>query len=125
MAELFRKKANAKIRGAEGRGPALGITEGLDTLMGGTWVGGEVVLTDRVLGFRANKVNKLMQRGDLDVEFELSDVRGAAISGGVATKIIQVELTDGSRFLFRCFGARDALAALLAALPDHSDSGGS
>ena len=117
MTELFRKKANAKIRAAEGRGPGLGVTEGMDAVVGGSWVGGEVVLTDRSLGFRANVMNRMIQRGDLDVEIALDEVRSAHISGGIVTKIVEVELADGSHFAFRCFGAREALTVLCDALP--------
>ena len=121
MTEVLRKKANAKIHRADGIGPALAITDGMDAVFGGSWVGGEVVLTDVALGFRANAVNRAIQRGDLDVEIDLSDVSGATIAGGIGTKIIEVELVDGSQFAFRCFGAKETLATLLAALPEPDD----
>lgn len=121
MSEVLRRKANAKIRRADGVGPALAITEGMDAVFGGSWVGGEVVLADRTLGFRANAVNRAVQHGDLDVTIDLGDVRGATIVGGIGTKIIEVDLVDGSRFAFRCFGAKEVLAALLATLPEPND----
>ena len=121
MTEVFRKKANAKIHKADGVGPALAITAGMDAVFGGSWVGGEVVLSDRTLGFRANAVNRMAHEGELDIEIDLADVIAAAIAGGIGTKIIEVELVDGSRFAFRCFGAKEALATLLAALHDSED----
>ena len=121
MTEVFRKKANAKIHEAEGVGQALAITAGMDAVFGGSWVGGEVVLTDHALGFRANAVNRAAHTGELDVEIDLADVRGASIAGGIGTRIIEVELVDGSRFAFRCFGAKQTLAALRATLPGSVD----
>jgi hypothetical protein len=115
MAEILRKKANARIRGAEGRGPGQAVTSSLDALAGGTWVGGEVVLTDEFLAFGANRLNRLIQRGELDVVIDLVDITGAAISGGIGTRIIDVDLADESRFSFRCFGAKEVLTALLDA----------
>ena len=120
MNEVFKKKANAKIRGAKGRGEGIAVTATMDKLMGGTWVGGEVVLTEDFLAFRANKLNRIVQKGELDAEFELGDITSAEISGGIGTKIIQVSLRNGSEFLFRCFGAKEVLASLRAALPDRT-----
>ena len=117
MAEILRKKANAKLKGAKGRGADVVITAGLKKLMGGTWVGGNVVLTDESLAFSANRLNRIVQKGEVDAEFPLDQVTGAKIAGGFGTKIISVELTDGSEFQVRCTGAKEALGTLLAALP--------
>ena len=118
MAELLRKRVNAKLRGARGRGIGVVITDGMGKLMGGTWVGVNVVLTDESLAFSANKLNRIVQTGELDAEFPLDQITGARISGGFGTKIISVDLADGTEFQFRCTGAKEALGSLLAAIPN-------
>ena len=82
----------------------------MNQLMGGTWVGGNVVLTEDSLTFGANKLNRAFQKGELEARFDLADITGAAITGGFGTKIIQVDLADGSQFLFRCTVPDDYLA---------------
>ena len=121
-AEIFRKKANAKLRGVEGRHRFAGVAEAAEALMGGTWVGGEVVLTDQSLDFTPNMLNHAIQSGDLAFGFPLSEVIRAEITGGFGTKIITVS-TDHGDFQFRCTKASDALAALQDAIAALGQSG--
>ena len=114
MAEHLRKAANARIKHADGRGLDVIITGALDKLVGGSWVGGHVVLTDEFLGFSPNTLNKIVQRGELEVEIPVEQIAGAEIAGGFGTKIIAVELVDGGTFEFRCAKASDVLAQLRA-----------
>ena len=113
--EIVRKKANAKLRPV-GRGLDSIITGALDQLAGGTWVGGEVVITTDAIRFAANRLNRAIQTGELDATIPLSAVAKAGITGGIGTKIITAELLDGSQFQFRCTGARDVLTLLDAQL---------
>ena len=112
MSERFRKKANARLTGAKGRGLDIVVTEALNRLMGGTWVGGNVVLTAEFLGFSANRLNRYVQKGELDVEFPVDQLVDAEITGGFGTKIIAVQLADGATFEFRCTKANEVLPHL-------------
>lgn len=116
MAELVRKTANAKLDGVKGRGPTALVTSLFSSATGGTWVGGTIVLTDDTLSFSANAMNRAVQKGELDVSFPVDRIIGAAITGGVGTKIIAVRLTGDETFEFRCNGAKDVLATLEKAL---------
>ena len=112
MVEHFRKKANARIKHAQAVGVDVVLTAAMDKLVGGTWVGGNIVLTDDYLGFTANAFNKLIQRGELDATFDVADIEGARIAGGFGTKIIAVQMEDGTEFEFRCTKANDVLSTL-------------
>ncbi len=118
MAEHFRKGANARIRNADAFGLDVIITDAMDKLFGGTWVGGHVVLTDEVLGFSPNELNRLLHEGELEVEIPVEQIAGADITGGFGTKIIAVELVGGGTFEFRCTKARDVLDQLRAVISD-------
>ena len=109
--EIIRRKANAKLRNVRGRHEFGGVAEATEALMQGTWVGGEVVLTDESLGFRPNRLNRAIQSGELAFEIPLSDVTDAEITGGFGTKIITVR-TAHVDFQFRCTKARAFLAAV-------------
>lgn len=112
MAELVRKTANAKLKGVKGRGPTRFVTSLYTSATAGTWVGGTIVLTNDELSFSANAMNRAVQKGTLDLSFPIDRIIGAAITGGVGTKIITVSLTDDETFEFRCNGAKDVLATL-------------
>lgn len=116
MAELVRKTANAKLPDVKGRGPTRLVTSLYTSATGGTWVGGTVVLTKTELSFSANKMNRATQKGTLDVSFPVDRIIGAAITGGIGTKIIAVRMTGDEVFEFRCNKATDVLAALEKAL---------
>ncbi|MCB0995432.1 MAG: hypothetical protein KDB21_10095, partial [Acidimicrobiales bacterium] len=109
MAERVRRKANARLKGAKGHGVDAVVTATLNKLAGGTWVGGNVILTDDFLGFSANALNRIVQQGELDVQFPVRQLVGAEITGGFGSKIIAVDLADGSQFEFRCTKAREVL----------------
>lgn len=116
MAELARKTANAKLSDVKGRGPTRLVTSLYSSATDGTWVGGTIVLTHTELAFTANAMNRAVQKGTLDVAFPLDRIIGAAITGGIGTKIITVKLTGDETFEFRCNGAADVLASLETAL---------
>lgn len=116
MAELFKKTANAKLANVKGRGPTALITSLFSSATGGTWVGGTVVLTAEELTFSANAMNRAVQKGELDVTVPVDSIIGAAITGGVGTKIIALRLVGGETFEFRCNGAKDVLDILEHAL---------
>jgi len=112
MTEHFRKKANARIKGADAVFVDVIITAAMDKLVGGSWVGGEIVLTDTALTFRPNGLNKMIQKGDMDATFSVDELTGARITGGFGTKIIAVTLANGAEFEFRCTKAPNVLATL-------------
>lgn len=112
MAELFRKTANAKLSDVTGRGPTRLVTSLYANATGGAWVGGTLVLTDTELSFSANRMNRATQKGTLDVSFPVDRIIGAAIIGGVGTKIIAVRMTGDEVFEFRCSRATNVLAIL-------------
>lgn len=116
MAELVRKTANAKLTDVKGRGPTRLVTSLYTSATAGTWVGGTVVLTHDELSFSANAMNRAVQKGTLDVSFPLDSIIGAAITGGVGTKIISVRLAGDETFEFRCNGAKEVLVTLEKAL---------
>ncbi len=115
MSEIFYKNANAKLSGITGRGVGVFASEAAKHFMGGVWVGGTVILTEQELTFKANKLNRAIQKGEMDFAFPLTLVTGAELAGGFGTKIISVHMKGGD-FLFRCFGAKKALAKLLSAV---------
>lgn len=112
MTEHFRKKANARIKGADAVGADEIVTAAMGGLVGRSWVGGEVVLTDTELTFRPNVLNKRIQKGAEDATFSVDVLTGACITGGFGTKIIAVTLANGAEFEFRCTKAPDVLATL-------------
>lgn len=116
MTELLRKTANAKLGDVQGKGPTRLVTSLYTSATDGTWVGGTIVLTNTKLSFSANKMNRFVQKGTLDVSFPVDRIIGAAIIGGVGTKIISVRMTGDEVFEFRCNKAGEAVAALEAAL---------
>lgn len=116
MAELFRKTANAKLSDVKGKGPTRLVTSLYTSATGGTWVGGTVVLTTTKLSFSANKMNRIVQKGILDVSFPIDRIIGGAITGGIGTKIIEVRMTNDETFEFRCNKAAEVLATLEKAL---------
>ncbi len=116
MAELVRKTANAKLTDVKGRGPTRLVTSLYTSTTAGTWVGGTVIITDDRLSFSANAMNRAVQKGTLDVSFALDRIVGAAITGGIGTKIITVKLAGNETFEFRCNGAKDVLSILENAL---------
>lgn len=116
MAELVRKTANAKLHDVKGRGPTRLVTSLFTSATDGTWVGGTIVLSDDELSFSANAMNRAVQRGTLDVRNPLDRIIGAAITGGIGTKIITVRLVGGETFEFRCNNAKEVLSALEKAL---------
>ena len=109
MAELLRKTANAKLLDVKGRGPTRFVTALYSSATGGTWVGGTIVLTDTELSFSANAMNRATQKGTLDVSFPVDGIIGAAITGGIGTKIIAVRMAGGDVFEFRCNKAQAVL----------------
>lgn len=112
MAEFLRKTANAKLPDVQGRGPTRLVTSLYASATGGAWVGGTVVLTDAELSFSANAMNRATHKGTLDVSFPVDRIIGAAIIGGLGTKIIAVRMTNDEVFEFRCNRATDVLAAI-------------
>lgn len=112
MAELVRKTANAKLHDVRGRGPTAFVTALFASATDGVWVGGTIVLTDTELTFGANAMNRAVQKGTLEVAIPLETIVGGAITGGVGTTIITLQLVGGDRFEFRCSGAKDVLATL-------------
>lgn len=111
MTEIFSKVANARLPVA-GRGPTRLVTSLFKAASGGVWVGGKVVLSDIELSFSANKMNRLAQTGTLDVSIPVESITGAKITGGVATKIIEVDHGETTPFVFRCTGAKQILEQL-------------
>lgn len=81
---------------------------------GGLWVGGRVVLMPIELTFKANALNRAVHVGDTAYVVPLQRVVAVKDRFGLLTRIVDVSLDDGSRFTFRCFGAR-AFAAKIAA----------
>jgi hypothetical protein len=115
MSEIFYKNANAKLSGVTGKGVGVFAAEAARQLLGGVWVQGTVVLTEEKLTFTANKLNRALQKGDMDFSFPLTLINGATVAGGFGMKTICVHMKGGD-FEFRCFGAKSALAKLLSAV---------
>ena len=112
MTELVRKTANAKLRDVRGRGLTALVTSLFASATDGVWVGGTIVLTDTELTFSANQMNRLTQKGTLDVAIPLDSIISGKITGGVGSKIISLRLAGGDTFEFRCAGAKDVLVTL-------------
>jgi hypothetical protein len=72
---------------------------------GGLWVGGRVTLTTSALVFAANRLNREVQSGTLDLRIPLADISDVAVRWGFVTKIIVVTVPGGAA-KFRCFGAQ-------------------
>lgn len=109
---LFSKAANALIGDADAASSLRSIHggevgEGIDGFRqraGGLWVGGRVTLTDRELAFAPNLVNRSIQTGSLDVRIRLTDIDTVSVTGGVLTKIVEIQ-SGSQAFKFRCIGA--------------------
>lgn len=112
MAELVRKTANAKLHDVRGRGPTALVTSLFASATEGAWVGGTITVTDDEITFAANAMNRAVHKGTLDITVPLERIVRAAITGGVGTKIITLDLVDGDTFEFRCSGAKEVLAIL-------------
>jgi hypothetical protein len=97
---------DAAVRAAGWHGAGMGwVLARFRAHYGGLWVGGRLTLRATSLEFHANGVNRLANRGSLDVEIDLREVTGPiAVLPGVLTKIIAVPL-GGRVFKARCWGA--------------------
>ena len=83
---------------------------------GGLWVGGRLTLTANRLEFHPNGVNRIANRGSLDVEIDLREVTGPiTVLPGVVTKIIAVPV-GGRVFKARCWGAARMAEQIQAAV---------
>ncbi len=78
--------------------------------LGGLWVGGTLVVTDKDIQFQPNALNRLAHSGDVSVTVPMTEVRSTA-TAGMFTRIIDIETTAGT-FSVRCYGA-DAFAATI------------
>jgi len=135
---IVSKVANALVEDAErspGMGPVVDATGGSSDSMdwvldrfrqhyGGLWVGGRLTLTTAKLEFHPNGLNRLANRGTLDIEIDLRSVTGpVAVLPGVATKIIAVPVA-GRVFKARCWGAQSMADQIQAAVTAARSAGG-
>jgi hypothetical protein len=123
---LASKLANALIADAQPTamakmfaGGASGlILQGLRWKFGGLWVGGRVTLTEQELIFSPNVLNRAVHVGVSSRTIPLTNVVRATDRFGWFTRIIDVTLTDGSVFTFRCYGAEAFAEKITAAAKD-------
>ena len=117
------KLANALIRSAEvsnlaGRVGAVGGPAASDWARrnyGGLWVSGRVTLTASELTFVPNFLNRLVRKDAHARTIGLATVDKVEHSPGLVNGTVDVVLDDGAMFTFRCIGARDFAAKIIAA----------
>ena len=80
---------------------------------GGLWVGGKVTINASGLTFTPNDMNAALHKGLETVHISLTDIRSARRRFGWLTGIVEVEHIEGF-FKFRCFGAKQVAATLVA-----------
>jgi hypothetical protein len=123
---LASKLANALIADAQptatakmfAGGASRLIFEGFRWKFGGLWVGGKVTLTEEELIFSPNALNRAVHVGVSSRTIPLADVVRATDRFGWFTRIIDVVLSDGSVFTFRCYGAKAFAEKIAAAAKD-------
>ena len=71
---------------------------------GGLWVGGRATLTNSMLSFEPNAMNRLVQTGELFVAVPLNQINEVVLEKGFLTNIIAVK-TSTSTLRLRCFSA--------------------
>ena len=80
----------------------------------GSWVGGRAVLTDQVLGFSPNALNRAVNRGESDVVIGLDQITEVDVVPSFGTNVIEV-IWNGGVFRLRCYGAKKSASAIRAA----------
>jgi hypothetical protein len=120
---LAKKWANALIADAQPTGMAKMLSggasglifEGFRKTFGGLWVGGTVTLTEEELSFAPNALNRAVHVGVSAKTIPLANVVRATDRFGWFTRIVDVVQTDGSVFVFRCYGAKPFADKITAA----------
>lgn len=112
-------KPNAIARALSGASPAF---EFLRKLYGGLWVSGTVTLTRDHLTFAPNALNRMVYAGGHQRTIPLGDVADVSDRFGLVTRIVDVTLSDGTKFTFRCVGAK-AFAEKIAAAAQRCRAG--
>lgn len=74
-------------------------------LNGGSWVGGEIELTESTIKFHPNAANRAIHQTDYDLEIPLRDIRDVKDEPGLITGIIRL-LTDRGILKIRVYGAK-------------------
>ncbi|MBZ5735386.1 hypothetical protein K8Z61_12850 [Nocardioides sp. TRM66260-LWL] len=86
--------------------------------LGGLWVGGRLTLTDEVVRFAPNGLNRAFNTGALDLCLALAHVDEVTTRWGVLTGIVEVRSAE-STLTFRCFGAARAARAVRDAVAEQ------
>jgi hypothetical protein len=89
-----------------------GINKFLNGLFGGTWIGGEIVLTAESLSFEPDQLNRELLVDPPSFAVPLTAIRNIRLKHAFVTDIVEVGYDDGKLFRLRCFGAA-AFAALI------------
>ncbi len=103
------KLANAFLKEAE---PIQGIPGSAERVIrrykskdGGLWVGGRIEISDSVLSFSANGLNRTLHEDLPEVTIPINEIESVVYRFGWITGIIIVSHRQGE-FRFRCYGAK-------------------
>jgi hypothetical protein len=115
---LVTRAANALLRDVKTNfwANALGQFEAdrAQDVFGGMWVGGRATLTTSFLVFRANRLNRAMQTGGLDVIVPLASVQGVTFERSIVTNIVEVR-AEAVTLRLRCYKAKAFADAVVEA----------
>lgn len=82
---------------------------------GGLWVGGTVFVSERVISFVPNRLNRAVHEDLARIEIPSGDIREIKREFGWVTGIVVIKHANGE-FRFRCYGAKRFAAAMAACL---------
>jgi hypothetical protein len=96
-------------------------------IMGGLWVGGHVVLTDRDITFEPTALNRALHQGDIDQTPPLEGLDDVQVKWALVTSIIEM-MAGKALFRIRCWGAKnfaEVIRQQVTARKSHQISAGS
>ena len=88
---------------------------------GGLWVGGTISVSERGIAFTPNRVNRAVHEGLESIHVLAEDIRAVRREFGWVTGIVVIEHTQGE-LRFRCYGAKEFAAAIVAMLDLDSEA---
>lgn len=73
-------------------------------VLGGLWVGGQVLLKQNEISFEPNRINTILHEGNLAIRIPYSEVQSIERCGGLVSGMIRI-VTEVGTVLIRVFGA--------------------
>jgi hypothetical protein len=99
--------------------PTIAIGSGAASkLLGGTWVGGTLELTENTIKIFPNWANRQVMQGIDELVIPHSNVTGIELNKGFVTNTIDINFSS-TQIKIRCWGAEKLINNLRAALSLH------